>query len=105
MVGCHNDGNPLNNKLDNLRWDTFLNNSLDMIKHGTIGGFESGCNYGNNQLINGDKISWSKLDDDKVRLIRSLAPYRGCYARLAKQFNVTRTTISDALHRRSWTHI
>lgn len=29
MQGCHNDGNPLNNNLDNLRWDTPLNNILD----------------------------------------------------------------------------
>lgn len=32
---CHNDGNPLNNRVENLRWDTHRNNQLDMLKHRT----------------------------------------------------------------------
>ncbi len=32
---CHNDGNPLNNNLENLRWDTRSANMLDTIRHGT----------------------------------------------------------------------
>jgi hypothetical protein len=35
MVGCHNDGDPLNNRLDNLRWDTPSNNERDKWVHGT----------------------------------------------------------------------
>ena len=34
MEGCHNDGNPLNNRLENLRWDTHLENCRDTIRHG-----------------------------------------------------------------------
>ncbi len=34
MYGCHNDGNPQNNLLSNLRWDTPRNNSLDKVIHG-----------------------------------------------------------------------
>jgi len=33
--GCHNDGNPLNNHISNLRWDTRRENNIDSIKHGT----------------------------------------------------------------------
>lgn len=33
--GCHNDGDPAHNHLTNLRWDTFSNNKLDMVRHGT----------------------------------------------------------------------
>lgn len=33
--GCHGDGNPSNNVLSNLRWDTPRNNEHDKIKHGT----------------------------------------------------------------------
>lgn len=33
--GCHADGNPLNNRLDNLRWDTRSGNVQDSIRHGT----------------------------------------------------------------------
>lgn len=32
---CHNDGNSLNNTLDNLRWGTPKENSKDMVTHGT----------------------------------------------------------------------
>ena len=32
---CHNDGNKLNNNLDNLRWDTYSANAIDSVKHGT----------------------------------------------------------------------
>lgn len=35
MEACHNDGNPANNRLENLRWDTRRNNILDAIRHGT----------------------------------------------------------------------
>jgi hypothetical protein len=29
MQGCHTDGNNKNNKLENLRWDTIVNNMAD----------------------------------------------------------------------------
>lgn len=35
MEACHNDGNPKNNMLENLRWDTRVNNHADKHKHGT----------------------------------------------------------------------
>lgn len=35
MEGCHWDGNPANNHLDNLRWDTRSANTLDRVRHGT----------------------------------------------------------------------
>ena len=31
---CHNDGNPQNNRLENLRWDTHQSNLLDQAVHG-----------------------------------------------------------------------
>ncbi|UOE45960.1 NUMOD4 motif-containing HNH endonuclease [Agromyces larvae] len=33
--GCHNDGNPANNRLENLRWDTPSANHRDKREHGT----------------------------------------------------------------------
>lgn len=32
--GCHNDGDPSNNTLQNLRWDTHRANALDRTRHG-----------------------------------------------------------------------
>jgi hypothetical protein len=34
LVACHNDGNPLNNSPDNLRWDTQKSNAADSRRHG-----------------------------------------------------------------------
>ncbi|WP_082971209.1 HNH endonuclease signature motif containing protein [Mycobacterium sp. 852002-51971_SCH5477799-a] len=32
--GCHLDGDPANNRLNNLRWDTQANNLRDVVSHG-----------------------------------------------------------------------
>lgn len=34
MEGCHNDGDPTNNHLANLRWDTASSNQRDRVVHG-----------------------------------------------------------------------
>ena len=34
FVACHNDGDPGNNCVGNLRWDTPSSNSYDMVRHG-----------------------------------------------------------------------
>lgn len=35
MEACHNDGDPTNNHLGNLRWDTHFENVQDIARHGT----------------------------------------------------------------------
>ncbi len=32
---CHNNGNPTDNQLENLRWDSRNENSVDQVRHGT----------------------------------------------------------------------
>jgi hypothetical protein len=44
-VACHNDGDPSNNRLANLRWDTQSNNLLDAIRHGTHSRFLATRSY------------------------------------------------------------
>lgn len=34
MEGCHNDGDPANNRLTNLRWDSSSENKRDTVRHG-----------------------------------------------------------------------
>lgn len=34
LICCHNDGDPQNNRVDNLRWDTYVSNGLDAVRHG-----------------------------------------------------------------------
>lgn len=35
LEACHNDGDPANNHVSNLRWDTHASNMRDKIRHGT----------------------------------------------------------------------
>ena len=35
MEACHNNGEPADNRLANLRWDSRRANSLDTVRHGT----------------------------------------------------------------------
>ena len=35
-VGCHNDGDKMNNDISNLRWDTQSGNLRDRVAHGTM---------------------------------------------------------------------
>lgn len=35
MQGCHNNGQPFDNRPENLRWDTRSANALDSVRHGT----------------------------------------------------------------------
>jgi len=60
MEACHNDGNNLNNELENLRWDTHKNNIGDSIIHGTMVD-NSGSRHG-----------MSKLNESQVRIIKYL---------------------------------
>lgn len=80
--GCHNDGNPLNNRADNLRWDTASANQRDRLAHGTH-------HYGNRtHCINGheytpENIRWRirtgprYVTPSRVRECRTCARERG----------------------------
>lgn len=35
LMVCHNDGDPTNNSVENLRWDTQASNIRDSVRHGT----------------------------------------------------------------------
>ena len=71
MQCCHNDGNPLNNELSNLRWDTLRNNIQDRERHGTL-----------------------KLSKENVLSIRSGLKNVKSYKDIAKKYNIHRTTVA-----------
>lgn len=68
---CHNDGNPANNTLNNLRWDTHSNNIRDIKYHG----------------------SGYKLRPDDVRGIRRLAGVR-TQRQIAAKFGCSQAMVS-----------
>jgi hypothetical protein len=73
-----------------LRWGTPKENAADRISHGTH-------QYGTRNPL-------AKLDEDKVREIRSAATTE-TLSSLARRFNVTHGTISAVVVGKTWTHV
>jgi hypothetical protein len=92
MECCHNNGDPADNRLENLRWDTHITNYRDAVRHGTSTRGE----------INGH----STLTEDKVRAMRYLRNVaKFSPADLAWQFDVTKSCVSCICTGRGWRHI
>jgi hypothetical protein len=88
-VRCHNDGNKLNNSIDNLRYDTPASNYDDAVKHGS--------------LPHGEDQHLSKLTEADVIAIRSNDGMT--HREKAAKYGVSRSTISCAIRRTTWKHI
>jgi len=91
MESCHNDGNPSNNFIDNLRYDTKSNNQRDRIKHGTD---QKGSNN-NHSILTEEKVMGIKRD-----LTSGLS-----YTKIAKKYSVSKSAIAHINKGRSWEHI
>lgn len=91
MDACHNDGNPANNNLRNLRWDTRKGNHSDMIVHGTRRW--------------GSKLRWAKLRESDIPTIRKLKSEGYKQKEIAMVFGVARATIGDILTGKYWKHV
>lgn len=96
MEGCHNDGNPSNNFIKNLRWDTRKNNVKDAIKHNT--------HIDPPKLI-GSKNHMTKFDNNQVINILEMFKNGKTIKEISKLLSVTHSCISHIVHRRSWKHI
>jgi hypothetical protein len=91
MECAHNDGDPTNNRAENLRWDTRKGNHADKREHGTA------------QV--GENNSLSKLSEADVRAIIARRRRGELGTDLAKEFNVTSAAISAIIHKKNWAHI
>lgn len=96
-VGCHNDGDPFNNRLENLRWDTRANNGLDTVKHGThpMAG-KTHCIHGHEYTP--ENTIWMRSSRNKTG-----APWRQCRACQAASV-LKRRPLSSNGHMRDRTH-
>jgi hypothetical protein len=90
MECCHNDENPTNNRLTNLRWDTKRGNFDDVIKLGTQ---------------RGERNGHSKLTEDQVRSIRAERCEGARVSALARKYGVSVPAIADIVKRRNWKHV
>lgn len=90
MEGCHGDGNPANNRLDNLRWDTPVNNAADRILHGT--------------QVQGEASNLAVLTAEKVREIKRRAEDESITT-IAKEFGISRQQVGRILRGEQWKHV
>jgi len=88
METRHLDGDPANNRLENLRWGTPLENAADKIRHGTTPWGER----------NGSAV----LTELQVRKI--LASKKSAKA-LAKRYDVSRSAVLRIRNGRTWKHL
>ncbi len=96
MEGLHNDGNPENNHISNLRWGTHKENMQDSIVHGTF--FFAGAK--------GENHVQSILKDCDVRQIRIyFKTTKMTNGEIGKIYGVDSTTISKIRTSKNWSHL
>lgn len=95
METCHNNGNKLDNRLENLRWDTHSHNARDSIKHGTFAGLKVGENSNSH-----------KLTENDVRVLISMYQ-TGLFTQttLVGIFNIRHAQVSRIVNKQSWRHL
>jgi hypothetical protein len=91
MDCCHNDGNPSNNHIVNLRYDTRSGNFKDKLIHGTH-------NRGENSPV-------KKLTEAQVHDIRRRAESGDSHENIATDFPISRRHVTDIINRIYWFHI
>lgn len=91
MQCCHYDDNPLNNRLNNLRWDTWANNVADGVR--------------NQSWVHGEKHRNSKLTGPEVLNIRERYAKGEHTGSIAKDFGVSNTSIRAVTSGQTWRYI
>mgnify|MGYP003349205279 CR=1 FL=1 len=87
LEGCHNDGNPFNNHISNLRWDTHKNNIFDK--------------FGHNTSNSGERCNWAKLKQFQVDAIRKDNRLQRI---IAEEYGVRQSLISRIKNGTRWKH-
>lgn len=85
---CHNNGNPSDNRPENLRWDTHLANNRDRKTHGN---YPVGSRHPMSKLTETDVVA-IRLDSRGIDIV-------------AKVYGVNRSAIHKIRAREVWTHV
>jgi len=94
----HLNGNPADNRLENLRWGTRSENQKDSVRHGT----SKALTLDNR----GEKNGMSKLTESDVKRIiwcyfkEGLTGYR-----IAKCYNLSMSGVYNILRKKRWAHV
>jgi len=83
----HLNGNPADNRLENLKYGTQIENAADSILHGTY------------------KHRAAKFSEDDVREIRRRYKHGENMTAYAKQIGMSRAAVYNAAVKRTWKHI
>jgi len=90
MEACHNDGNPSNNALSNLRWDTPKSNNADKLAHGT--------------LLFGSAMPHAKLNEAKVAEIKALDKMGLSRREIGARFGIGPNYVGSIVRGKRWVH-
>jgi hypothetical protein len=91
LEACHNDGNPANNCITNLRWDSDISNAADAIKHGRI--------------ARGERNASAKLKERDIPSIFFLWKSGYTKKRIAKMYCMSDVQICNVINRKTWSHV
>lgn len=89
MECCHYNGDPADNRLENLRWDTSKGNTSDSIRHGTVRRGEEAA---------------TKLTESDVRAIRAAAGEHSL-TQIASRFGISFSMAGRIIRRERWSHV
>jgi len=87
-VVAHNDGNPSNNRLANLRWATPAENSFDQVKHGT----QKGRHHGRKSALTDEQVISIRMD-------------QRTQTEVAKDFGISPGTVGQIRRRETYKYI
>lgn len=91
MEACHWNGNPTDNRLENLRWDTPQENTNDKYRHGT--------------MQKGTMHPGAKLTDQKVVELRNLRNEGVSTKRLSEMYGLCQRNVRRACVGDTWKHV
>ena len=82
---AHRNGDPSDNRVDNVRWATYAENSKDSITHGT------------SRRPAGERHFRAKLNKDVIADMRQMKDSGMSYRAIGREFGVAHDTVSRAL--------
>jgi hypothetical protein len=91
MEACHWDGDPGNNRLDNLRWDVPKANAADTVRHGRV--------------PRGERHCFAKLTAERVVAIRRRLAAGESQTAIARSEGVGRNTVWKIAAGKTWRHV
>lgn len=96
QISRHLDGNPANNRLDNLKYGTHKENYQDSVDHGTavVG------------TLSGEDHPGTDLKDEDVLTIRHRAAVlKESYSAIGRDYGITNQAIKDIAQGNNWTSV